>query len=66
MQKRKSYTGKSKTFKIWKTLAAQEVTYLCTSMKNSPSKVMSSGTQRECKEDGAQLKLHRDKTENSL
>jgi hypothetical protein len=35
-------------------------------MKKSPTKVMSSCAQRKCEENGTKLKLHCDKTDNSL
>lgn len=38
----------------------------CTTMKNCPTKVMSSCAQRECEEDRTKLKLHCDKTDNGL
>lgn len=40
--------------------------YLCTTVKDSTSKVMSPCPQRKCEKDRAQLKLHRNKAENSL
>lgn len=50
----------------WNTQISKWLYYLCTTMKNCSTKIMSSCSQGKCEENRAQLKLHRNKTNNSL